>query len=185
MMKTEKKRIFKGILRIVFLVALIFLSACSQFKSNQPPDKGTQNSPEDFIDFGPAKEKPSPGVRVPAQEVSIDATYHKVIVHFPQDRKISCYEIGSTTFSMSPFIQDGTKVCLFKPESPEEVHIGDVVMYENVNQFGLNRTFVTHRVINREGSNFTLMGDNVPQQDFNKDTIPFSAIQGVVFTIVY
>ena len=164
------------------ILGMVVLSACS---SLQPKDISQEQGQEEAIDFSNYPAKPSPFVRVPGKDVLFDTDYVKVTIRFPLKRQLYCQEVASTTFSMSPIIQNSTNLCFFKPNSPDEIHIGDIVQYKNINQIGMKKPIVIHRVVRKDGSNFTLIGDNVPQQEHNQDTIPFSEVEGVAFAIIY
>jgi len=86
------------------------------------------------------------------------------------------------TNSMDPLIDEKSNVIQIKPKDEEDIHIGDIVSYEDS-----NNNLILHRVVgigeDNKGKFFMLKGDNTDSLDQIK--VRFGQIKGVVVGIVY
>ena len=87
------------------------------------------------------------------------------------------------TNSMDPIFDKGANSFEITPESPEDVHIGDIISYKSEYAEGL----IVHRVIDigvdQKGWYCIVKGDNIKEPDPGK--IRFSQIHGVLIGIIY
>lgn len=88
--------------------------------------------------------------------------------------------IGPTN-SMYPLLSANTTVLEKKPESEEELYIGDIIIYE------YKDTRIIHRIIDigfdKQGWYATTKGDNNPKPD--PDPVRFEQVRGVLVGIIY
>jgi len=84
--------------------------------------------------------------------------------------------------SMDPLLDIGANGIEIKPDSEDDIHIGDVISYHSI-----NGGIVIHRVIeinrDEEGIYYVVKGDNNPITDNEK--IRFKDIQGILVAVVY
>ncbi|MBN2142093.1 hypothetical protein JW711_02065 [Candidatus Woesearchaeota archaeon] len=87
------------------------------------------------------------------------------------------------TNSMDPVIDKGANAIEVKPESVDDLYVGDIVAYESEYADGL----IIHRIVykgeDENGIYFILKGDNNPASDPGK--IRFEQIKRVVVAIIY
>ncbi len=87
----------------------------------------------------------------------------------------------TNTNSMDPLLDIGANGIEIKPQSEEDIHVGDVISYKTENGV------VIHRVIeigyDEEGIYYMMKGDNNPIAD--KDKVRFSDLQGILVAVVY
>jgi len=130
---------------------------------NTNPDKGD--------------EKDSPFDWVKDEEIRIQN--NRVILNIKNAKKR--WFIDSN--SMDPLIDDGTNTIEVKPNSPDEIKVGDIISYDVK---GYDYAFV-HRVVKIEKDNkktyFITKGDNLKFNDEGK--VRFEQIEGVVVGIIY
>lgn len=118
----------------------------------------------------------SPHDRIKEDQIKV---YKNLIIMHISDSELI---LVSDTNSMDPLIDNGSEVIQIKPEE-DNIHIGDIVSYENKN---LNKTFL-HRIVSigedDNGKYYILKGDNADSADPGK--VRFSQIRGVVVGIIY
>ncbi len=85
------------------------------------------------------------------------------------------------TNSMDPTLDKEANAFEVKPQSSEEIHVGDIISYS------LDRTLIIHRVIrigeDKEGWYAIVKGDNNSSSDL--EPVRFSQVNGVVVGILY
>jgi hypothetical protein len=110
------------------------------------------------------------------QEDQIEIHPDKVIIHIP-DTSLSRY---APTGSMKPLLDQGANGLRVVPKSEEDIHIGDIITFEN--KYGL----IVHRVIDKgtddEGTYFITKGDNTNLMD---GKIRFSDIRYKTIAIIW
>jgi hypothetical protein len=88
----------------------------------------------------------------------------------------------SPTNSMTPLLDHNSHGIEIKPDSEDDLNIGDVVAYTNP-----KGDVVIHRIVeiseDKNGKYFTFQGDNVPYEDPYK--VRFNQIQGVLVAVIY
>jgi hypothetical protein len=109
-------------------------------------------------------------------------------IHVFSDRIVIDVEDASwakftDTNSMDPFIDAGANSIEIKPESADDVDVGDVISFRTEFADGL----IIHRIVeigeDGEGAYFITQGDNAPGADPGKRR--FEDIEGVVVGVVY
>ena len=119
----------------------------------------------------------SPSDRI--QESNIHVLSDKIVI----DIKDASWASFTDTNSMDPFIDSGANSIEIKPESEEDVHVGDVISFRTIFADGL----IIHRVIevgeDSGGRYFITKGDNSPAIDPGKRR--FDDISGVVVGVIY
>lgn len=122
-------------------------------------------------------EQPSPADRIDPSQIHIYP--NKVVIDIP-DAYISAF---TDTNSMEPVIDIEANALQIKPQSKEEIRVGDIISY-NTNSKS-RRTI--HRVVeigtDEQGWYCKTKGDNLDYVDPYK--IRFSDIQRIVFGIIY
>jgi hypothetical protein len=130
-----------------------------------------------FVPFMGSPERLSPSDHVKEEQI-----------HVYGDRVVLEVEGASwasftDTNSMDPFMDESSNSIEKKPDSPNDVHPGDIISYRS----GITKDLIVHRVISKgmDGSGvfFLVKGDNNPTQDPEK--IRFSQIHGVLIGIIY
>jgi signal peptidase I len=85
--------------------------------------------------------------------------------------------------SMDPLIDQGTLILTIKPDSPEDIAVGDIICFRS--NFTIHN--IAHRVVNisseEEGIYFVTKGDNNPTADPIK--VRFKDVVAVVVAILY
>ncbi|MBN2422851.1 hypothetical protein JXB41_06495 [Candidatus Woesearchaeota archaeon] len=87
------------------------------------------------------------------------------------------------TNSMDPVIDEDSHAIEIIPESPQDIHVGDIVSYDSKYSSGI----IIHRVVktgfDNEGWYAVMKGDNNPREDPGK--VRFSQIKRVLVAIIY
>lgn len=144
------------IVNVLFFV-YFFNNSATGFSFFNPKER--LNAPHDFID-----------------EKNIIIEQDKIIINL-SDYVISRYDSSQ---SMIPILDKGTNGIGIKPNSPEDIHIGDIV------SFFQEENLIVHRVIEKgvdeQGIFFITKGDN---NDLNDGKIRFWQIDSVLVIIIY
>ena len=122
-------------------------------------------------------EKPSPGNWIKENQILL---YEDRIVIFIPNATISTY---ADTNSMDPVLDASANGIEIKPQGPEDIHVGDIIVYQpNPNKFD----FIVHRVIevgsDESGWYCITKGDNTIQDD---GKIRFNQIKYITIAILY
>lgn len=124
---------------------------------------------------GTGIERNSPGDHI--QENQIKVFNDKIEL----DIKNAIWSKFADSNSMDPFLDEGANGIEIKPNSEDEIDVGDIISYE------LGNDVIIHRVIEKgtdeKGAYFIARGDNNPIQDPAK--IRFSQIKGILVGIIY
>ncbi len=148
---------------VIALLALLVISLLFSIPFTNP-----------FVIKDTVKTKIEPGNWI--NESQIEIKPDRIIIHI-KNSSISRY--GNTS-SMNPALSRNANGIVIKPESPEQIHIGDIVTYE---QDGM---LIVHRVISigddREGRYFIAKGDNAEEAD---GKIRFEQIRYVLIGVLY
>jgi len=110
-------------------------------------------------------------------ENQIHVLNDKIIIDIPNPE----WAAFTNTNSMDPVIDEAANAIEIVPDSPDDVHLGDIVSYRK------GGDTIIHRVIGKgedsEGVFFIMKGDNNPSKDPGK--IRFEQIQRIVVAIIY
>jgi hypothetical protein len=124
---------------------------------------------------GKAPEKISPADHIKENQIKV---YDDKI---ELDIKNAVWSRFADTNSMDPFFDQEANGIEIKPNSEDDIQIGDVISYQNGNDV------IIHRVIKKDadenGTYFTVKGDNNPVQDPIK--LRFSQIKGIMVGVIY
>ena len=119
----------------------------------------------------------SPHDRIKEEQIKV---YESLIILNVNNSELVSLE---NTNSMDPLIDEESNIIQIKPESEEDIHIGDLVSYEDI----FTKKVILHRVVDIRadslGKFFILKGDNVNSTDLIK--VRFEQIKGIVVAIVY
>lgn len=85
------------------------------------------------------------------------------------------------TNSMVPVLDKGANGVEIKPESPDDISVGDII------SFKMDNYIIVHRVVkigyDKEGVYYLTRGDNAPFNDPEK--IRFNQVQGIIVVVIY
>jgi len=157
----------------IFAIILFMFSVYSLFNSGY-----IEKPLMKFNEFGSfILDKPSPGNWIKENQILL---YENRIVIFIPNATISTY---ADTNSMDPVIDASANGIEIVPQSPEDIHVGDIIAYQpNPNKNEL----IVHRVIeigtDEEGWYCITKGDNAIQDD---GKIRFENIKYVLIAILY
>jgi hypothetical protein len=116
----------------------------------------------------------SPSDSIPENKISV---YPDKVVITIENASLSSY---APTKSMTPVFDNGANGIRIKPDSPDEISVGDIVTYEK------NGELIVHRVIEKgsdeQGLYFVVKGDNNSSPD---GKIRFSDIRYKTVAILY
>jgi signal peptidase I len=117
----------------------------------------------------------SPGEWVKDEQILV---YNdKVILDIP-----NATWVGFTdTKSMEPFFDHKSNALEIKPQSPDEIIIGDIISYQGKTGVIIHR--VIEKNVDNEGIYFVVKGDNNKVKDQQK--VRFEDIKGVVVAVIY
>lgn len=119
----------------------------------------------------------SPSDRIPESRIHVFSD--KVVI----DIEDASWASFTDTNSMDPFIDSGANSIEVKPESEDDINVGDVISFRTVLSDGI----IIHRVVeageDSEGRYFITKGDNNPSVDPGKRR--FEDIEGVVVGVIY
>ena len=124
----------------------------------------------------------SPELASPKQRISPNQIHV-----FPNNVVLDLQNVRWTTYadtnSMDPFLDANAHGLEIKPKSPDDIQVGDIVVYRSK----LTGDLIVHRVIGINSANssysFTLKGDNTQLPD--PEQIRFDQIEGVLIGILY
>lgn len=141
----------------------------------------SQNAPEMPFSFsilaGKGAELSSPADHIPEKDIHVLSD--KIVI----DVKDASWASFTDTNSMDPFIDAGANSVEIKPESEEDIHVGDVISFRTEYADGI----IIHRVVeignDSDGNYFITRGDNTPTTDPGKRR--FADINGVVVGVIY
>lgn len=160
------------IIFIVFLTGWLSSSIYAQYASGnaeKPLSLG-------FI-FGGNMERISPFDHISEDSIHVYSDEIKLDI---EDASWASY---ADTNSMDPVFDAGANGIEIKPESEEDVHVGDIISYRSNYVDGL----VVHRVIDtgsdERGWYAVTKGDNNPSKDPEK--VRFDMINGVLIAVIY
>lgn len=161
-------------LTLFLLIGVLMVLVLAMFSSFNTIENVSGYFLFDFDDS--AIEKDSPYDRIDEEQINV---YKSLIIMHIEDSELVSLE---NTNSMDPLIDEESNVIQIKPKSEEDIHIGDIVSYED--SF---KHLILHRVVgigeDEKGKFFILMGDNVNFLDPAK--VRFEQIRGVVVAVVY
>jgi hypothetical protein len=124
-----------------------------------------------------AVEKPSPYDWIKEDQIHV---YNNRIIIDIKDAEWASF---TDTNSMDPLIDQGTNGIEIVPNSPEDIHVGDIVSYESKYAEGT----IIHRVVeigrDSQGWYARMKGDNVEKADPGR--VRFSQIKRVLVGILY
>ncbi|MFH0978709.1 MAG: hypothetical protein V1837_05390 [Candidatus Woesearchaeota archaeon] len=170
------------IISVIALIALGWLmsSLYAVFAQNMPivsnNDMKTEQTVSTFL-FSEPKELPDPFDRI--KEEKIHVYPDRVVIDLPNAEWASFTD----TNSMDPVIDLGSNAIELVPNSPDDVHVGDIVSYQSKYASGT----IIHRVIeigsDKSGWYCRMKGDNVDTID--PGLIRFDQIRRVVVAIIY
>lgn len=168
-------------LQIRFTLLLIFIF-CFGWLSNSVFSSFFVTNAENPYFFSYSSLKMAPERLSPADRVSenqIHVYNDKVILDIPQ----ASWASFTDSNSMDPFLDKGTNSIEITPESPQSIHVGDIISYQSK----ATNDLIVHRVISKsvdeKGVFFLVKGDNNPSIDPQK--IRFEEIHGILVGVIY
>ncbi|MBS3090274.1 hypothetical protein J4433_00710 [Candidatus Pacearchaeota archaeon] len=161
-------------MRLVYLsiLAIIIVTAAAFFLVPFKNPFVVKNSKE--MPFGSSQEKASPSNYINASQIEIQDS--RIII------TIDNASMGrfANTSSMMPLIDEDSNSIRIVPSSPEQIHVGDIITFEQDN------ILIVHRVIetgyDSNGWYATTKGDNTEQND---GKIRFEQIKYITIGILY
>ena len=130
-----------------------------------------------FVPFMKSPERASPSNHV--KEDQINVYDDKVVIAV----KGATWASFTDTNSMDPFFDDNSNSIELKPQSPDDVKVGDIISYKSK----IAGDLIVHRVVSTgvddSGVFYIVQGDNNNVQDPEK--VRFSQIHGVLIGIIY
>ena len=121
------------------------------------------------------QEQPSPTDWVSEKQIKVYPD--RVILDVPH----ALWAGFTNTNSMDPLLDEQSNALEIKPDSGEQIQVGDVIAYKT------NLGVIIHRVIEKnldsEGIYYTVKGDNSTFADPVK--VRFADVQGVVVAVIY
>jgi len=121
------------------------------------------------------KEKPSPSDWVKSEQIRIYD--NRIVIEIPN----AVYAEFADTNSMDPVLDAGTNGIEIKPESPDDIQVGDIIAYRA--DVGVIIHRVVEKGIDSEGIYFITKGDNNRQADPQK--IRFEQVERVLVALIY
>lgn len=139
-----------------------------------PGQNGVLEKVNNFLTFS-SSEIMSPNDHISEEQIKV---YDDRVVLDVDDPVWSSF---TDTNSMDPLLDAGANGIEIKPQSPNDIHVGDVISYKSGNGV------VIHRVIeigsDEEGIFYVVKGDNNPIPD--KEKVRFEDVQGILVAVVY
>lgn len=168
---------------VVFTIGWISSSYSAGTESNkcrtvplENPDGSSFFGKVSYMKNG-AWERISPQDRI--KEDQIHVFEDQVIIDLPGAEWASFTD----TNSMDPVIDEGMNAIEIIPDSPEDIHVGDIVSYHSE----LAGSTIIHRVVatghDSKGWYATFRGDNLSQDDPEK--VRFDQVRRVVVAVIY
>jgi len=171
--------VYRGWLLLIAIIS-VFITGLAIGNAMPRLSYSTGEKPLSFSGFSGIFDSPemnSPADRIPEQGIHVFSD--KIVV----DIANASWASFTDTNSMDPFIDSGANSIEIKPQSEDEVKIGDVISFRTEYAEGL----IIHRVVgvgqDDSGKYFMTKGDNNPNIDPGKRR--FSDINGVVVAVVY
>lgn len=179
-----RKKIFLAFI----LVLLFFAHGCRDKPSGEKlsqsdniekpsPASGSETSFAGKIKNFFTGEKLSPYDHIKKEQIHVYDD--KVVIDIKRARWVEFED----TNSMDPLLDVGANAIQIIPESEEDIHLGDIVVYDSDFYGGS----VIHRVVNinedEKGKYFILKGDNNPVRD--PENVRFGQIKRVLVGIIY
>ena len=175
------------ILPLVFIIIFVFGWFCSSAYSTvlstisviSPGDDNLQVADNPGIDryIFKNKERISPSDWIEQSQIHVYEDKVVIDINNPQ------WAIFTDTNSMDPVIDEGAHAIEVVPESPDQIHVGDIVSYNSEYADGT----IIHRVVeigeDSEGWYFKAKGDNNAFGDPGR--IRFEQVQRVLVAIIY
>jgi len=122
-----------------------------------------------------SNERPSPSDWVKREQIKVYDD--RIVIEVPN----AIHAEFADTNSMDPVLDIGTNGIEIKPESPDEIKVGDIVAYKS--EYGI----IIHRVVEKgtdeEGVYFITKGDNNREADPGK--LRFEQIERVLVVLIY
>jgi len=122
-------------------------------------------------------EKDSPANRISDDQILV---YNSMVILNISGVEWAKY---TDTKSMDPLLDDTVNGLEVRPESEEDIVVGDVIVYQPKWTQGL----LAHRVISKgqdeQGTYYTVKGDN--SKDADPEKVRFNQIQGVLVGVLY
>ncbi len=168
----------------IFVTGALFGSVLSQIDldSNIPTGQIIKQTTNEFVDilnplnFDSAVERASPSNWVKAYQ--IDVFSDRIVL----DIKDAQWASFTNTNSMDPVLDETANAIQIKPESPDDLKVGDIVSYIHP-----ENGRIIHRIAykgqDENGIYFIMKGDNNPTSD--PDKVLFEQITSVTIAIIY
>ena len=178
--------LFRGHLLIYFVVVLavalgwighflyLDFSASSEEKVVVPGQDGVLEKVNNFLTFSSA-EIMSPNDHITEEQIKV---YDDHVVLDVDDPVWSSF---TDTNSMDPLLDAGANGIEIKPNSEEDIHVGDVISYKSGNGVVIHRVIAIEK--DEQGIYYVVKGDNNPIPD--KEKVRFSDVQGILVAVVY
>ncbi len=122
-----------------------------------------------------AEERSSPSDWISEEQIKVYENYVQLDVKNPT------WASFTNTNSMDPFIDETSHAIEIMPDSPEQIHIGDVISYKTLRGIIIHRVIATG--IDEQGYYYFVKGDNNAFKDPLK--VRFDDIEGVVVAVIY
>ncbi len=166
------------LLVIAFLVGALtenFLSNPNQVLLVEGANQPASSSLMGLVTNSASSERISPHDWIAQEEIHV--YQDKVVIDITNPQ----WAYFTNTNSMDPVIDEDSHAIEIVPQSPEDIHLGDIVSYKD------GEDTVIHRVIgiseDNEGKYFLMKGDNNPVRDPIR--VRFSQIQRIVVAVIY
>lgn len=170
-------KIVSGILWCTLIILILAIFVLLALLLYFFPDYKPQSpfSLVDVNDVNNVNDMPSPHDRIkPAQIKVYD---DKIVLEIKKSFLVSF----APTKSMDPVLDVEANAIEIKPESPEDIFVGDIIAYQNGDEV------IVHRVIevgyDENGWFAITKGDNNPVND--KTKVRFENVRGIVIALVY
>ncbi|MFH1211799.1 MAG: hypothetical protein V1659_02600 [Candidatus Woesearchaeota archaeon] len=124
-----------------------------------------------------APELPSPGDRIAEKDVLV---YDKGVVISIENPEQAMF---ADTNSMDPVLDTEATAIQIRPESMDDVNVGDIISYRSAYADGITIHRVVHKGKDSQGEYVIAKGDNVALSDPGK--IRFEQIEKVLVAIIY
>ncbi len=135
------------------------------------------NEQDDFIQELFGQELPSPQDRIGEQQIRVSK--NRVTIDIRNAMRAGVLD----TNSMDPVLDEESTAILIRPQKPEEIEVGDIVVFDNKD----SEPFIVHRVVritqDEKGIRFHTKGDNAPVED--PFDVRFENIEAIVVGILY
>ncbi len=130
-----------------------------------------------FVPFLKSAERSSPSDHISESQIHV---YNDQVV---LDIEGASWAAFADTNSMDPFFDDTANSIELRPDSPDDIDVGDIISYES----SITDDLIVHRVVKKDvddaGVFFLVKGDNNPVQDPEK--IRFEQVHGILVGIIY